>query len=194
MEYDKDYIKKNISGVGRIFIQTLFKDASYFFPKFHFLLFKDDTSDNSECFSALCIELNFLHFDKSTEQAISGLEALCRQQIEILLDENMQKNLNVESMVSELSNNGNEQYWEIYREVNFRNALKQKKTADQPELVFEVIQQSRVFYKGLLDFNQKLISEDKTSKDVSKTKIKDMLDQLNCPRASSVSEFFPVAV
>ena len=196
-EEHQKHIREHIQGIGRLAIGVQVNGKSYYLPKNHFLLYKNAMSDKKMPLSAFCIETGLELSGKTPEDAITSLLETCRIEYqEVIRSYSSKKNgrINYDQLLDQLELHNDEGYWKIYRQVNLKNSLKQVKTADQPEILFDVLkEQAKKFseqYAQLYNKYKDLVTKPHRQEKISPH---EQIFEKELNISCGTYEFFPVA-
>ena len=113
----------DVLGLGRKGFIFSDGDHKIQLPQLHFIFYKDKDPNGKPVITALCIEFGLFYSHKDMESAQKNIEILCQQHTENILFGDLKKSNYFESIMRKLSSIKAEQYWEVYRLINFKTAL-----------------------------------------------------------------------
>ena len=127
---------EDVVGLGRtgfiVFKDKDNNDKPIQLPPLHFIFYKDKGNNNEEGITGLCIEFGLFYWDKDQPAVQKNLVYLCQGHAENIIfgELNNNKENIIEVFFSKLMNIQAEPYWEVYRLINFRTALRGAPTVD----------------------------------------------------------------
>ena len=97
------------------------------FPSLHFITYRcRDGGVNGVM--ALCLEFGLFYWDRNERQAEDVLIDLCKTRVKNILSNEFDEKKIVEAFFSKTRNVEAEPYWQVYRLIKFRNALRELNT------------------------------------------------------------------
>ncbi len=144
----------DVTGLGREGYTFFQNSERVELPKVHYIFYKEK---GEEGVSVLCIELGLFTWGKEQKEAQKNISVLCKNHIKNVLFGEYNKTVGgdmLESLLHKLKSVKADNYWEIYRLINFRTALRGNVVVDNIDQAI-IIEQSLEIEK-LKDENRRL--------------------------------------